>query len=160
MEYLAPRIATHHDLDIAVRHRSAMFADMGHHRNAEFEAMTKLSAPWFRSHIADGSYIGYLIETAGSEKRVVAGGGVLFLDWPPTYRDPQSLRGYILNIYVEPDHRRRGLARIVTNACLEACRARGIRTVSLHAATAARPLYEQMGFASTNEMRLDLGVRA
>jgi GNAT superfamily N-acetyltransferase len=160
MEYLAPRVATTDDLEIAVRHRSAMFADMGHRRNAEFEAMTQLSAPWFCNHIADGSYIGYLIETADADRRVVAGGGVLFLDWPPTYRDPQSLRGYILNIFVEPEHRRRGLARVVTNACLEACRARAIRTVSLHAASAAKPLYEQMGFAPTNEMRLDLGARA
>jgi hypothetical protein len=34
------------------------------------------------------------------------------------------------------------------------CRANDFANVSLHASTAARPLYESLGFLPTNEMRL------
>jgi ribosomal protein S18 acetylase RimI-like enzyme len=156
MEYLAPRVATVADVETLMRHRAEMFAEMGTPRDGPFEAMVAHSERWFREHVAAGTYLGFLIEPAGSHTVPVAGGGVLLLDWPPTHRDPQPERGYILNVYVEPLHRRRGLARAITEVCLEVCRARSIRIVSLHAADAARPLYEKLGFAPTNEMRLEL----
>ena len=36
------------------------------------------------------------------------------------------------------------------------CRAQGFDCVCLHASDAGRPLYEQLGFQPTNEMRLNL----
>lgn len=133
-----------------------MFASMGTPRDRTFEAMVDNCRPWLHKRVADGNYLGFLIETAGDDPLVVAGGGLLLLDWPPTHLDPQTTRGYILNVYVEPAHRQRGLARRVTEACLEACRARGIRVATLHSADAARGIYEKLGFAATNEMRLNL----
>jgi ribosomal protein S18 acetylase RimI-like enzyme len=139
-----------------VRHRAEMFASMGMPRDRTFEAMVEKCGPWFRERLAGGTYLGFLIETAGDDSSVVAGGGLLLLDWPPTYSDPHTTRGYILNVYVEPEHRGRGLARYVTEACLEACRSRAIRVVTLHSADAARRIYENLGFVPTNEMRLKL----
>jgi ribosomal protein S18 acetylase RimI-like enzyme len=156
MGYLAPRIATLDDIGTLVRHRAEMFAEMGKPRDEQFAAMATQCDGWFRTHIANGTYMGFLIAPRDEPERVVAGGGLLLLDWPPTYRDPQPLRGYILNVFVEPAHRRRGLARTATLACLDECRKRGIRLATLHAADAARSLYERLGFASTNEMRLEL----
>jgi ribosomal protein S18 acetylase RimI-like enzyme len=158
MEYLAPRPVTRADIDTLVRHRCEMFVAMGTPRDAALDVMARECGPWLRNHIASGDYAGFLIETADAKREPVAGGGVIFHDWPPSHRDTGTLRAYILNIYVEPEHRRRGLARIVTKACIDACRARGVKTVSLHAADAGRPLYEQIGFAPTNEMRLELTV--
>jgi len=66
------------------------------------------------------------------------------------------LRGYVLNVYVEPAHRKRGLARAVIEAALDACRARRIRIVSLHASESGRSLYARLGFEPTTEMRLEL----
>ena len=36
------------------------------------------------------------------------------------------------------------------------CREQGFATLYLHASDAGRPLYEQLGFEPTNEMRLEL----
>ena len=36
------------------------------------------------------------------------------------------------------------------------CRAEGFNSVNLHASVDGRPLYEQLGFEATNEMRLGL----
>ncbi len=58
--------------------------------------------------INEGKYIGWLTEDEG---KVVAGAGLLLLDWPPHPLDPRSTqRGYLLNVYVEPEYRRRKLA--------------------------------------------------
>ena len=45
------------------------------------------------------------------QARSVASAGLLILDWPPHPFDPEGeLRGYLLNVYVEPEYRKRGLA--------------------------------------------------
>ncbi len=156
MHYLPPRLANVDDVGVLVRHRAEMFVEMGARRDARFETMLRNSERWFRAHVADGTYCGFLIAPADAPGRIVAGSGLLVLDWPPTHRDAETVRGYILNVYVEPGHRRRGLARDTTEACLAACRAHGIRVVTLHAADAGRKLYERLGFTPTNEMRVVL----
>jgi predicted GNAT family acetyltransferase len=62
----------------------------------------------------------------------------------------------IVNVYTEPDHRRRGLARRLMVTMLDWLRQEGYGTVSLHASDYGRALYESLGFRATNEMRLQL----
>jgi GNAT superfamily N-acetyltransferase len=50
--------------------------------------------------------------------------------------------------------RRQGLARRILQIMIDWCRANDFANVSLHASTAARSLYESLGFLPTNEMRL------
>ncbi len=61
-------------------------------------------------------------------------------------------RGYVLNVFVEPEYRGRGLARALMELCVTEARSRGIRVVALHASDAGRPLYEKLGFYAANEM--------
>jgi GNAT superfamily N-acetyltransferase len=49
-------------------------------------------------------------------------------------------------MYVAPAARRAGLGRRLLDACLAGAAARGVRTVSLRATDAGRPLYEGAGF--------------
>ena len=64
----------------------------------------------------------------------------------------------IANMWTEPEHRRRGLARHLLGVMLGWCREQGIRRVVLHASNDGRPLYEQVGFRPGNEMRLSLSA--
>ena len=50
--------------------------------------------------------------------------------------------------------RRQGIARRLMDIALDWCRANGIRAVILHASDDGQKLYEQLGFRSTNEMRI------
>ena len=59
-------------------------------------------------------------------------------------------------MYTEPEHRRRGLARMIMMALLELCRESGWAVVHLHASSDGRPLYESLGFQAANEMILKL----
>ena len=83
----------------------------------------------------------------------MAGIGLMLIDWPPHPLHPeQSQRGYILNLFVEPEHRRRGLAvRLMRLAEAEFVR-RGVRYEVLHATDKGRPLYRKLGWDSTAEM--------
>jgi len=98
MVYLQPRLATINDVHVLVRHRAEMFAEMGMPRDAHFQTMLANSERWFRAHVVNGTYVGFLIAPADSPAGIAAGGGLLVLDWPPTHRDAGTSRGYILNV--------------------------------------------------------------
>ena len=59
-------------------------------------------------------------------------------------------------MYTDPAHRRRGLARRLMETMIAWARAEGHATLYLHASDEGRGLYESLGFAPTNEMRLVL----
>jgi GNAT superfamily N-acetyltransferase len=147
------RAATAADLPVIMRHRRCMFSDMGFRDEASLDAMEATSAPFIRAGLESGCYRGWLVETADG---VVAGGGVVTLGFPSSPRDPSPHRAYILNMYTEPEYRRRGLAKLVVEAMVRWCREEGFGWVSLHASDEGRSLYESLGFAPTNEMRLAL----
>jgi ribosomal protein S18 acetylase RimI-like enzyme len=156
--YLPPRLATANDLDVLVRHRIRMFADMGIASPDGFAALTEASRSWFAGALANGTYLGWLIAPAAAPDTVVAGAGMHFLDWAPGNRDLGTTRAYILNVYTEPDHRRHGLATILTRAAIDETRRRGVRAVTLHASDDGRRIYERLGFEESNEMRLLLDL--
>src|SRR5438552_14275425 len=63
-------------------------------------------------------------------------------------------RGYLANVYVDKAHRRRGVARALTQASIDWLRTLGCGAVLLQASNEGQPLYESMGFTRTNEMEL------
>lgn len=153
-ETIAIRAAALADAPVICRHRRAMFAAMGGADGAVLDAMEANFAPWLAEKMRQGSYLGWLAVYPPAE--VVGGAGLWVMDWPPHLLDPAPRRGNIVNVFVEPAFRGRGLARQLTQAALAACREMGLRVVILHASPAGRPLYESLGFAATNEMRLRL----
>jgi GNAT superfamily N-acetyltransferase len=62
----------------------------------------------------------------------------------------------VVNVYVQPDYRRQGLARRLMVEILGWSREQGIERVSLHASTMGRPLYESLAFVHSNEFVLYL----
>jgi GNAT superfamily N-acetyltransferase len=142
------RSATPDDLSIIVEHRVAMFRDMGFADDV-LHRIERVSSELLAKAIPTGGYHGVLAEMEGAE--IVGGGGVLLVSWPGS----QPRRCWIQNIYVKSEFRRKGVARLIMQELLEWCRGQGFDSVFLHASEEGRPLYEQLGFRSTNEMRLD-----
>jgi ribosomal protein S18 acetylase RimI-like enzyme len=128
-----------------------MFADAGLASEDEMGPMVANFVPWVRAKLADGSYMGWLTEDDG---RLVGGAGLWVMEWPPHFLDAEPRRAYLLNFYVAPEARRRGLARELLGLAIAEAKARGIRVVTLHASRFGKPLYEQTGFEMSNEMRL------
>jgi predicted acetyltransferase len=57
-----------------------------------------------------------------------------------------------LNVYVEPAHRGRGLAKMLMREAEAELARRGVSFAILHATRMGRPLYEKIGWAQTAEM--------
>jgi GNAT superfamily N-acetyltransferase len=147
-------MATVEDARLIAGQRRRMFAESG---QADAETMGRMEenfVAWVRPRLADGSYLGWLMEEDG---RVVAGAGLWLMDFPPHWMDAEPVRGYLLNFYTEPTHRGRGIAGQMLEVTVGEARRRGIGVVSLHASKFGRPIYERNGFAGTNEMMLRLG---
>jgi len=144
--------ATLHDIATIVSHRRSMFAAMGYSDDAALDAMASAFEPWLRRKMLDGDYLAWF--AIAQDQSVAAGIGLWLMDWPPHMIGSGGRRGNILNIFVRPEDRRRGIARELTRAALDWCRANAIDHVMLHSSVDGRHLYESLGFVATNEMRL------
>ncbi|MBK9990369.1 MAG: GNAT family N-acetyltransferase [Verrucomicrobia bacterium] len=88
--------------------------------------------------------------------RIVATAGVMIRDDFPFFTFKARRYGWIMDVYVLPEYRRRGYARLLTEHTLTWLREKGVPLARLSASAQAKQagLYERMGFTTTNEMRL------
>ncbi len=140
------------DVETIVEHRRAMFSDMGHTDAAVLDRMSAAFRPWVAGKLQTGEYLAWFAVAEGGA--IAAGLGLWLMEWLPHLIGTESPRGNIVNVYTEPAYRRHGMARALMGVALDWCRANGIVYVILHASAEGRPLYEEMGFGATNEMRL------
>src|SRR5579859_126325 len=150
------RAAAPDEWPIVTSHRRAMFAEMRHPPEALLDELDAAFGPWVAERLARGEYQAWFaVNAAGA---VVGGAGLWLMDWPPHVLHVEPRRANILNVYVQPEYRRRGLARALTGKAVDWCRQHRVRLVILHASPAGRPLYQALGFAATNEMSLALDL--
>jgi len=138
------------DLELVCHHREEMFRDAGAEEEL-LKVMTENFRRWLHPRLEDGSYFGFILSHDGEP----AGGvGLMLIDWPPHPLHPTTdRRGYVLNLYVHPEHRRNGLGRRLMELAEEELRRRGVELLVLHATEKGRPLYAQLGWvAGTAEM--------
>jgi GNAT superfamily N-acetyltransferase len=154
----AIRFATPGDAETIARHRAQMFREMGDLADADYESLVSETAAFLRGALASGEYIGWLATPASNPAIVAAGAG---LQIRPLLPHPQpgkrgliaGRQGLILNVFVERPYRRHGLARSLVREVLAWAASHNIGSIVLHASRQGRPLYEQLGFVPTNEMR-------
>lgn len=153
-ESISIRPATVADAPTIADHRRSMFRDMGYCDQVVLDSMAELFLPWVEAKLSSGDYLGWM--AVAGEGRVVAGAGLWLMDWPSHVVGSSLRRGNILNVYTEPEFRRRALARRLMVLALEWCKANQIDFVILHASDEGRRLYESLGFHPSNEMRMKL----
>jgi GNAT superfamily N-acetyltransferase len=139
------RLATLADADILVRHRIAMFTDMGVPLDAA--QLDRAFRVWIATTIPAGTYRAWLAEAAGGE--IAGGGGITIIPWPPGPRYSGDRLAFVYNVYTEPPHRRRGLARQIMETIHAWCGNEGIGSMALNASRDGKPLYEAMGYAES-----------
>src|SRR6476469_10772029 len=122
-----------------------MFTDMRVRLDAA--ALDGAFRTWLTGTMAAGPYRAWLVETAGGE--VAAGGGITIIPWPPGPQYAGDRLAFVYNVYTEPAHRRRGLARRIMDTIHDWCRGDGISSVALNASRDGKPLYESMGYAES-----------
>jgi ribosomal protein S18 acetylase RimI-like enzyme len=147
------------DIALLAHHRAAMFRDMGQLAPHQAAPLEHATSDYLRDALPRGEYLAWVAEDNATPPTIVGGAGVQLRSILPRPRanaedlelGPEAI---ILNVYVEPAWRRRGVAEVLMRAVLDALAARGIRRIVLHASDDGRRLYERLGFVQTNEMRL------
>jgi ribosomal protein S18 acetylase RimI-like enzyme len=142
------------DVPTLIRHRRMMWWDMGRRDKKALRLMEIAANEYFQAAVAEGSYVGFLAENASGA--VIGGGGIVVSAWPGVLGQRQPRRAMILNIYVQPEHRRQGIARALMEKMIVWCKENQFISVGLHASNQGRGLYEKLGFKPTTEMRLEL----
>jgi GNAT superfamily N-acetyltransferase len=134
--------------------------DFRHRMTVDAGGDPLLAADW--RELTQGYYAqGYRNDTCAhfawqEDGRIVATAGALIRDDFPSFTFKARRYGWVMDVYVIPEYRRRGLARRLTGHALAWLREKGIVVIRLSASDEARKagLYEQLGFSPSNEMRL------
>lgn len=135
------------------------FRDMGKPAESQVPSLELATASYLRDALPRGEYVAWVAEDNEAPAAVIGGAGVQIrpiLPRPVPGSEDLELgpEGIVLNVYVEPAWRRRGVAAALMRTLLEVLAERRIRRVVLHASEEGRRLYERLGFVQTNEMRL------
>ncbi|MCU0483057.1 MAG: GNAT family N-acetyltransferase [Chloroflexi bacterium] len=110
---------------------------------------------YLESHLADGRLLAWAAEAA--DGTLVGMAAMVVIDRPPQPRSRRPGEGFVYNVYVAPGWRRRGIARRLMDAVIDAARELGLRRVVLRTSAAGQPLYDSLGFVDPGYYRqLDL----
>ncbi len=151
------RRATAHDADIIAWHRARMFQDMGDVSGDAFEILRAKARTRLKEWIHNGNYVGWLATPADKPEMIVAGAGVQLQPILPRPVDVSTVgegrQGTIVNVFTEPQWRRRGIASLLIQEIIIWSRNQQLDRLILHASDEGRSIYEKLGFVASNEMR-------
>jgi GNAT superfamily N-acetyltransferase len=155
------RLAGVFDAARIASHRARMFQDMGLIPDAIFEGYQAKCETRIREMLETGEYVGWLASPNDIPGQIVGGAGVqLRRTLPHPVGEPhgeitiaEGRHAIILNVFTEPEWRRRGVAGLLINEIIAWARRERLDRLVLHASDQGRALYDQMGFIQTNEMR-------
>ena len=145
------------DVPTIARHRAAMFRDMGRLDDDLYASLVEATRQLLTRMIPAGEYVAWLAAPAGGVE-VVAGAGVQLRTLLPRPMEGrrairQGPEAIVLNVYTEPAWRRKGAARALMDHVIRWAREQRVGRLVLHASAEGRPLYQELGFEPTNEMR-------
>ena len=151
------RRATVHDAHIIAWHRARMFQDMGEVSGHAFETLRAKAQARLEDWLESGDYIGWMASPGDKPEIIVAGAGVQLQPILPrplsTSAIGEGRQGTIVNVFTEPEWRRRGVAALLLEEIIEWSRKEGLDRLVLHASEEGRALYDRLGFVHGNEMR-------
>jgi GNAT superfamily N-acetyltransferase len=148
------RRATLTDMGVLSDHRNAMFEEYAPLTPEERAVAVDAYPAWAREMMKKKRFHGYIVETRGG--KVAASGCVWLRAQQPSRGRPATLIPYVMSVYTHPNYRRKGLASMIMLETMAWSKKHGYRKMLLHASTAGRKVYSQLGWKRTWEMDVDL----
>lgn len=148
MEYIYKK-ATIDDIDILTKTRiEVLRAANKLSLETDMSLVEKESYDYYLRALKDGSHTAYLVYDGDI---FIGAGGVSYFTVMPTYHNPTGKKAYIMNMYTNPNYRRRGIAYKTLDLLIKDVKSKGITAISLEATSMGRPLYEKYGFVKMND---------
>jgi len=130
---------------------------MGRVSGDAFETLRAKARTRLEEWLTSGDYVGWLATPADQSELVVGGAGVQLQRILPRPVDDVTIgegrQGTIVNVFTEPEWRRRGIAGLLMQEIINWSKTEKIDRLILHASDDGRPVYEKLGFKESNEMR-------
>ncbi len=144
------------DIDALVKLRLAFLSE-GSGKPAAVVKLAGAIRNYFSRMIPAGAFVAAIAETGGE---IVGTSGMVYDRHPPLLKNPTGLCPYIMNMYVRPEFRRRGVATRLLKMLLAEAKKSGGRSVTLHFWPGKSEFYAKVGFRRRErEMVLELGSR-
>ena len=145
---LTYRKATIGDLELLVRTRIKVLRCANQLPDTADLAVVEAQSRIYYINSLGPAHVAYLV----FDGNVLAGcGGASFYQVMPTCMNPSGKKAYIMNMYTEPDYRRRGIAWKTLDLLVNEARSRGVVFITLEATNMGRPLYEKYGFIAMDD---------
>ncbi|MHA1948977.1 MAG: GNAT family N-acetyltransferase [Candidatus Thorarchaeota archaeon] len=136
------RRASNKEIPFIIHHRIEMLRSMGY--SESILRRTRAGVERYLTNDWDESVKCFL---AVIEETVVGGCAVSIYQRLPSSRTPNVSRvGYIHNVFVEPQFRKRGIATALMEEMLSLCRKEGAFKVALHDTAMSSGIYRRLGF--------------
>lgn len=116
--------------------------------DTDMSEVKKQTYDYYKKALCDGTHTAYLVFDGSI---FVGAGGVSFFRVMPTYHNPSGYKAYIMNMYTNPEYRRRGIAYKTLDILVRDSKGKGVTAISLEATELGRPLYEKYGFVKMND---------
>lgn len=139
------------DVDQIALHRRLIFASIRDYPADSLAAMEITYREWVGERMQRGEYIAWFAVNDAGE--VVAGAGVWLREWPISPRNLTGRDAHVLDVYVQPDYRGKGVGRTLMLTLVDWCKTQGLVTITLEASDDGRPLYDQLGFEPMDILR-------
>ncbi|HVT40166.1 MAG TPA: GNAT family N-acetyltransferase [Gemmatimonadaceae bacterium] len=142
------------DADTFVAHRIALYREAGDIPPGDAAASLAFAiSKAFVDGIANGSCLAWI---ATSGQADLAGSAAMqIVPRLPSPQNRSSLEGYVAQLFILPDWRRRGIGSALMKAVVAAARHRYLGRIRLHSTKEGLAMYERLGFKiRTNDMEL------
>ncbi|HOV28304.1 MAG TPA: GNAT family N-acetyltransferase [Pseudobacteroides sp.] len=142
------------DINSLVELRLNLLKEVGNIKDdTNIEELKKSSIDYFEKKIDNG----FLFWVAEDNLKVIGISGLVFMERPPENGNLTGLEGYIMNIYIVPTYRHKGIAIGILKKMILFLKEMGVKRVWLHATEDGRIIYDKIGFKSKlSEMEMYL----
>jgi len=138
-------------IDFRVRFLNELY---NHPEDDETEILRKALREYFSEAIPSNDFIAWLAEYNG---KIIGTSGMVVWQMPARYGGLESGKlGYILNLYIIPEARRKGICTRLLNELIEEAKSLGLTYLHLHASEDGINIYRKAGFAEPDQIELKL----
>ncbi len=144
------RKATDADIDALIKARCRTMREVcGFGEDYEFSAEFMEATKQYFLH-GDGTTV-LAIDNSYEPAQIVGNATICYTNMMPTFSHPSGKRAHLMNVHVEKEFRRKGIAHKMIEFLVDDAKERGVSEISLDATDDGRKLYEAMGWHTNNE---------